>query len=159
MISVIGGESAAAPALALAEEVGRQLGQRRVTVVCGGGGGVMEAVCRGARDAGGHTVGILPGRDSRQSPPNQYVEFPLFTGVGYARNSMVVLSGRAVIAIDGSYGTLSEMAFALIHDVPIVGLDTWDFDYHGHDGGRIVRAATPTEAVERAIALAEARDA
>src|SRR3990170_6631897 len=157
MISVIGGESAPAEALAAAEQVGRELARRGVTVVCGGGGGVMEAACRGARSAGGHTIGILPGRSARETPPNQYVEFAVFTGLGYARNAVVVLSGEAVIAIDGAYGTLSEIAYALIHDVPLVGLDTWDFTYHGHDADRFVRAATAAEAVEKAVALAEER--
>ncbi len=82
------------------------------------------------------------------------MEFPVFTGIGYARNSAVVLSGDAVIAIDGAYGTLSEIAFALIHNVPLVGLDTWDFDYHGHDHDKIVRAANPQEAVEKAVEMA-----
>jgi len=159
IISVIGGEDAPPEALRLAEEVGRELGRRGITVCCGGGGGTMEAVCRGARSAGGHTIGILPGHDASESPPNQHVEFPVFTGLGYARNSAVVLTGQAVIAIDGSYGTLSEIAFAIIHRQPLVGLDTWDFDYHGHDGERIVRASTPQEAVEKAIALAERRAA
>ena len=159
MISVIGGEAAPARALRLAEEVGRELGRRGVTLVCGGGGGIMEAACRGARSAGGHTVGILPGRNARESPPNAYVEFPVFTGLGFARNVAVVLSGEAVIAIDGAYGTLSEIAYAMIHDIPIVGLDTWDFAYHGHDAERIVRVSTAAEAVETALALAAQRRA
>jgi uncharacterized protein (TIGR00725 family) len=157
IVSVIGGEEPAADALRLAEEVGRQLGKRGVTVCCGGGGGIMEAVCRGARSAGGHTIGILPGHDASESPPNPWVEFSVFTGIGYARNSAVVLSGEAVIAIDGAYGTLSEIAFALIHGVPLVGLDTWDFSYHGHDADRIARAASPQEAVAKAIEMAEWR--
>jgi uncharacterized protein (TIGR00725 family) len=159
IISVIGGEDAPPEAIRLAEEVGRELGKRGVTLCCGGGGGTMEAACRGARAAGGHTIGILPGHNASQSPPNPHVEFPVFTGLGYARNSAVVLSGAAVIAIDGSYGTLSEIAFAIIHDRPLVGLDTWEFDYHGHDGERIVRAATAQEAVGKAIEMAERRAA
>jgi uncharacterized protein (TIGR00725 family) len=159
MISVIGGDSAPPEATTMAEEVGRELARRGVTLVCGGRGGVMEAACRGARSEGGHTIGILPGSDTSETPPNAHVEFPIFTGIGYARNSAVVLSGEAVIAIDGSYGTLSEIAYAIIHDVPLVGIDTWDFAYHGHDGERIVRAAGPVDAVEKAVALAEARRA
>lgn len=157
IITVIGGESAPPVAVRMAEEVGRELARRGVTVLCGGGSGIMEAVCRGAREAGGHTIGIMPGHNAQESPPNPWVEFPIFTGLGYARNSMVVLSGEAVIALDGAYGTLSEIAYALIHDKPIVGLDTWDFQYHGHDADRIARANTPLEAVEKAIALARAR--
>ena len=157
IISVIGGEGAPAQAVRLGEEVGQELAKRGVTVCCGGGGGIMEAACRGARGEGGHTIGIMPGRDASESPPNPWVEFPVFTGIGYARNPAVVLTGDAVIAVDGSYGTLSEIAYAMIHGVPLVGLDTWDFDYHGHDGDRIVRASNPLEAVEKAIAMAERR--
>ncbi len=157
IISVIGGEDSSSDALRLAEEVGRELGKRGVTVCCGGGGGTMEAACRGARSADGHTIGILPGHDASESPPNGFVEFPVFTGIGYARNSSVALTGDAVIAVDGSYGTLSEIAFAIIHGVPLVGLDTWDFDYRGHDSDKIVRAATPLEAVQIAIEMAQQR--
>ncbi len=159
MISVIGGEAALPQALTLAEAVGRALARSGITLVCGGRGGTMEAACRGARSAGGHTVGILPGGDARESPPNPYVEFPVFTGLGYTRNAIVVRSGEAVIAIDGSYGTLSEIAYALIYDIPLVGLDTWDFAYHGHDADKIVRVSDPAEAVEKAIALARQRRA
>jgi uncharacterized protein (TIGR00725 family) len=159
MISVIGGEACGPEALNVAEAVGREVARRGATLVCGGRGGVMEAACRGARAEGGHTIGIMPGRDRAETPPNEHVEFAVFTGLGFARNIMVVLSGDAIIAIDGSYGTLSEIAYALIHAVPIIGLDTWDFDYHGHDGRRIVRVSDAAEAVEQAIALAEARRA
>ena len=159
MISVIGGEAAGPEALDIAEKVGREIARRGATLVCGGRGGVMEAACRGARQAGGHTIGIMPGRGHDDSPPNQYVEFPVFTGLGFARNIMVVLSGDAVIAIDGSYGTLSEISYALIHGVPVVGIDTWDFNYHGFDGDSIIRLSDPGEAVEAAIARAEQRRA
>ncbi len=159
IISVIGGEACTAEARTIAETVGRELGVRGATLVCGGGGGVMEAACRGARSAGGHTIGIMPGRNAGETPPNSYVEFPIFTGLGFARNALVVLNGDAVIAIDGSYGTLNEIAYALIHDVPLVGLDTWDFAYHGHDAERIVRVADPVQAVETALAMAAQRRA
>ena len=160
MISVIGGEACGAEALGAAEAVGRELARRGATVVCGGRGGVMEAVCRGARAEGGHTIGILPGRGYDDSPPNPYVEFPIFSGMGFARNVTVVLSGDAVVAIDGSYGTLSELAYALIHNIPVVGIDTWDFNYHGYDGhDRITRVSDPALAAVTAIALAEERRA
>jgi uncharacterized protein (TIGR00725 family) len=160
MISVIGGEACGPEALDIAEKVGREVAQRGATLVCGGRGGVMEAACRGAREASGHTIGILPGHGHEDSPPNRYVEFPIFTGMGFARNVMVVLSGDAVIAIDGSYGTLSEIAYALINDVPVVGIDTWDFDYHGFTGQeKIARVTEPAEAVAKAISLAEAQRA
>jgi uncharacterized protein (TIGR00725 family) len=158
MISVIGGERCDDAALKTAEEVGRHLARRGATVVCGGRGGVMEATCRGAREEGGHTIGILPGRGPDDTPPNSHVEFPLYTGIGYARNVAVVLSGEAVIAISGSYGTLSELAYALVHDRPIVGLDTWDFNYQGFTAqDSIFRATDPEEAVTTAIHLAEQR--
>jgi uncharacterized protein (TIGR00725 family) len=157
IIAVIGGEEASGEESRLAEEVGRELARRGCTVVCGGGSGVMEAVCLGARAEGGHTIGILPGHNAGESPPNDYVEFPIFSGLGFARNSMVALSGQAVIAIDGAYGTLTEIAYALIHEVPIVGLNTWDFSYPGHDAERLIRASDPVDAVKKAIAEAEKR--
>jgi hypothetical protein len=159
MISVIGGEACGPKALGVAEAVGREIARRGGTLVCGGRGGVMEAACRGARAEGGHTIGIMPGRSAEETPPNQYVEFAIYTGMGFARNVMVVLSGEAVLAIDGAYGTLSEIAYALIHDVPVVGLDTWDFAYGGFDSGAIVRATDPADAVAQAIALADKRRA
>ena len=158
MISVIGGEQCGPEALVTAEKVGRALAQRGATVVCGGRGGVMEAVCRGAREEDGHTIGILPGRGAEDSPPNAHVEFPIYTGMGFARNVMVVLSGDAVIAIDGSYGTLSEISYALIHDVPVVGIDTWDFNYHGFSGHeKITRVHDAETAAITAITLANDR--
>ncbi len=160
MISVIGGEACGPKALDVAEKVGREIAQRGATVVCGGRGGVMEAACRGAREAGGHTVGIMPGRGREDSPPNPYVEFAIFTGMGFARNVIVVLSGDAVVAIDGSYGTLSEIAYALVHETPVVGIDTWDFNYDSFTGQeKIVRVTDPAEAVAKAINLAEAQRA
>lgn len=159
MISVIGGEACGPDALPIAEAVGREVARRGATLVCGGRGGVMEAACKGARAEGGHTIGIMPGRSHEDSPPNPFVEFPVFTGMGFARNVMVVLSGDAVIAIDGSYGTLSEISYALIHQVPVIGIDTWDFNYRGFDGQNITRVADPAEAVDIAIARAEERRA
>jgi uncharacterized protein (TIGR00725 family) len=125
IIAVIGGEDAPPDVERLAEEVGRELARRGCTVVCGGGSGVMEGVCRGARSEGGHTIGIMPGHNAHESPPNDYVEFPVYSGIHGLRPQ---LDGRplrkAAIAIDGAYGTLTEIAYALIHEVPIVGLDT-----------------------------------
>ena len=160
MISVIGGETCPPEALVAAEIVGREIARRGATVICGGRGGVMEATCRGAREAGGHTIGIMPGRGYDDSPPNAYVEFPVFTGMGFARNALVALTGDAVIAIDGSYGTLSEISYALIHETPIVGIDTWDFNYRGFSGqDKIARVSDPIEAATLAIRLAEERRA
>ena len=155
MIAVIGGDSAPQAVLPLAEDVGREIARRGHVLVCGGRGGVMEAACRGAREAGGHTIGILPGPD--RSDANAYVEFPIVTNLGAARNAVVVLSADALIAIDGSYGTLSEIALAFAHGKPVVGLRTWHIsDEAGVEDERIVRAADPAEAVELAVGAGEA---
>ncbi len=126
LISVIGGNRASAEILAQAEELGRGLAERGLTVVCGGLGGVMEAVCRGAKAAGGVTIGILPG--SRASAANPHVTIPIPTGIGLARNAIVALAGKAVIALDGSHGTLSEIAYALNYRKPVIGIDTWKIE-------------------------------
>ena len=154
IIAVIGGDSPPPEALPLAEAVGRELAQRGHALICGGRGGVMDAACRGAREAGGHTIGVLPGADRRDMNP--HVEFPIVTNLGAARNTVIVLSADAVIAVDGSYGTLSEIALALGHGKPVVGLATWRLSNDGgvEDEG-IVRAEDPADAVERAIAAAE----
>src|SRR3990170_2542065 len=153
IIAVIGGEEAPAEALAQAEAMGREIARRGCTLICGGRGGVMEAVCRGAREAGGHTIGVLPGPD--RSDMNPHVEFPIVTNLGAARNAVVVLSADAVIAVDGSYGTLSEIALALVHGKPVVGLQTWRVsDDAGVEDGRIARAGDPVDAVDRAVAAA-----
>jgi uncharacterized protein (TIGR00725 family) len=155
MIAVVGGDKATPDVVELAEQVGRELARRGCTVVCGGRGGVMEAACRGARAEGGHTIGILPGPNRRDMNP--YVEFPIITGMGYARNAVVVLSGEAVIAVDGSYGTLSEIAHAMQYGKPVVGLATWTFSADGHEEPPVMRARDAVEAVEMAIEAARAR--
>jgi uncharacterized protein (TIGR00725 family) len=154
MIAVIGGDSAPQSVLPLAEDAGREIARRGHVLVCGGRGGVMEAACRGAREAGGHTIGILPGPD--RSDANAYVEFPIVTNLGAARNAVVALSADALIAIDGSYGTLSEIALALVYGKPVVGLRTWRIsDDAGREDGGIVRAGSPAEAVDLAVSAAQ----
>jgi uncharacterized protein (TIGR00725 family) len=154
MISVVGGDRASEAALVLAEEVGRELADHGCVVVCGGRSGVMEAVCRGARSRGGHTIGILPTMD--RTGMNPYVEFPIVTGIGYARNAVVVLSGEAIIAVEGSYGTLSEMALALAYHKPVVALGSWEFVREGHELSPVIRATGARDAVEKALAAAKA---
>jgi uncharacterized protein (TIGR00725 family) len=150
-IAVIGGNDASSEALAAAEEAGREIARGGHVLVCGGLGGIMEAACRGARSEGGHTIGILPGPDC--SKANAFVEFPIVTNMGFARNVIVVLTASAVIAIDGSYGTLSEIALALNHGRPVVGLGTWRIsDGAGVEDGSILRAAGAAQAVELALA-------
>ena len=108
----------------LAESAGHALAREGFSVICGGLGGVMEAVCKGAVYAGGETIGILPGDDPQEANP--YVQIPVATGMGIGRNIIIIRSARAVLAIDGKYGTLSEIAFALQLGKPVVGLSTWD---------------------------------
>ena len=143
----------------MAEAVGRELARQGAAVACGGLSGIMEAVCRGAKSAGGVTIGILPGRAAADA--NSYVDIPIVTNMGYSRNAIVVYTGRAVIAVGGAYGTLSEIAFALSEDIPVVGLETWPLSRNG-DGqpvdAAIIRALDPVDAVEKALAAAAARD-
>ena len=159
IISVIGGSDSTPEHRALAEEVGRELAKRGVLVVCGGLRGVMEAACRGAKSAGGTTIGILPGRAAAEA--NSYVDIPIVTSMGYARNVIVVHTGHAVIAIGGAFGTLSEIGHALGDGIPVVGLNTWPLSRNG-DGqdvnGSIVQASDPVDAVEKALTAAAARD-
>lgn len=155
LISVIGGSTCSAEEAELAEEVGRELAGRGATVVCGGLTGVMEAVCRGARRAGGHTIALLPGDDPRAANPD--VEFAIPTGLGHARNVIVARAGRVVIAIAGSYGTLSELSLALVYGTPVVALRTWDVALNGQVPEGLTRAETAAEAVEKAMALAAVR--
>lgn len=110
-IAVIGAGEASPSVIRLAEEVGAALASNGAVVICGGLGGVMEGACRGAKSKGGMTVGVLPGRDPTSANP--WVDVVLPTGLGEARNALVVGAARAVIAIDGEYGTLSEIGLAL----------------------------------------------
>ena len=155
VISVIGGSECDNEVANVAEEVGAELAKQGVVVICGGLGGVMAAVCKGARAAGGITVGILPGDDRNSANPD--VLIPVVTGLGYARNSIVAKSAQAVIAINGSYGTLCEIAHALQDDIPIVGLNTWSMSIDGQVDGSIIPAKHPKDAVKKAIALARKR--
>jgi uncharacterized protein (TIGR00725 family) len=155
IIAVIGDSACSAEEAKLAETVGELLAQQGVIVLCGGLGGVMEAVCRGTKSKGGLTVGILPGQDS--SMANPWVDIPVVTGLGEARNVVVVKSAQAVIAIGGSYGTLSEIAYALKSRVPIIGLNTWSLSRNGREDDSIIRVQTATEAVAKAISLAKRR--
>jgi len=125
-----------------AAEVGRLLAEHGVTLVCGGRGGAMEAACRGAKEADGLTVGILPGSD--RSDANPFVDIVLPTGLGEARNALVVGAADVVIAIGGGYGTLSEIALALKAGKRVIGLGTWDIE-------GVVAAEDPEAAVAAAL--------
>jgi len=150
-IAVIGGHQPSKEEAKLAEEVGRELAKRGATLVCGGLGGVMEAACKGASSEGGVTIGILPG-DSRQTA-NPYVQIPIVTNLGEARNVVVVKSAQAVIAIGGNYGTLSEIAHALRSGIPVIGLDTWALSRNGQPDDSIIPAQNSAEAVNIALSL------
>jgi len=154
IIAVIGAGEPSAEEAKLAEEVGRQIARQGAALVCGGLGGVMEAACRGASSEGGLTIGILPG-DS-PGTANPYVQVPIVTGIGYARNVAVVKSARAVIAVGGSYGTLSEIAHALQSKIPVIGLNTWALSRNGRQDESIITAKDPAEAVTKALTLAGA---
>lgn len=134
---------------ALAEAVGRELGERGAVLVCGGLGGVMEAACRGAKAAGGTTLGILPGTD--RAAANRWVDIAIPTGLGEARNTLVVRAADALVAVGGEFGTLSEIAFALKTGVAVVGLGTWELAKAGATVEAFPRAGSAAEAVELAL--------
>ena len=122
----MGGGDASDAQRAVAEDVGRLLAEAGAVVVTGGLTGVMEAASKGAREAGGTTLGILPGADRRDANP--WVEVAVPTGMGEARNALVVRAADAVIAVGGEWGTLSEIAFARKTGKPVVGVESWNLD-------------------------------
>jgi hypothetical protein len=130
----------------MAEEVGREIARSGALLICGGLGGVMAAAARGAYQAGGTTVGILPGMLMEEANP--HISIPIVTGMSHARNVVLVSSAHALVAIEGGYGTLSEIAIALTLGKPVIGLHTWDVS------SKIVEAATPQEAVRMAMSAA-----
>ena len=151
-IAVIGGSQPTSKEAKVAEKVGRELAKQGAILVCGGLGGVMEAACKGASSEAGITIGILPG-DNRQAA-NSYVQIPIATSLGYARNAAVVKSAQAVIAIGGSYGTLTEIGYALQSGIPVIGLNTWAISRNSKLDNSIIPAESPAEAVKKALELA-----
>ncbi len=147
-IAVIGGGDANDAVKRLAFAVGRALAERGATLVCGGLGGVMEAAADGAHAAGGFTVGILPGYD--RASANPHIDFAIATGMGHARNMIVVASGDAVIAMPGETGTLSEIALALTLRRPVIAIGAW------REIAGVRQAETPAEAVALALELSAA---
>ena len=153
-VAVIGGSSAALDVCQAAEEIGRELARNGAVVVCGGLGGVMAAACRGAKSAGGLTVGILPGATREET--NAWVDVAVPTGLGEARNALVVRSADALVAVGGEFGTLSEIALALKLGKPVVGIGTWELAQHGQPvDDVIVRVDDPTAAAQTALRLAQ----
>ena len=151
-VAVIGSAQCDEEVAALAEAVGLEIARQGAILVCGGRGGVMEAACRGAKSGDGITVGILPGTDRLES--NAFVDVSIVTGLGEARNAVVVRTADAVVAIHGGHGTLSEIGLALKMGRPVVGLGTWELKSPGRAAMGIRRAGTPQEAVALAISLA-----
>jgi len=151
-VAVIGEATCSRRTAAAAERIGRALATAGAVLFTGGRGGVMEAASRGAAEAGGTVVGVLPGFDRRGA--NRWVQIPVVTGMDQARNVILVRSCEAVIAVGGMYGTLSEIALALKLGIPVIGLRTWRLQQP--DGRRvpIVMARSPEDAVARALAAA-----
>ena len=144
-IGVIGAGQCSLEIERLAEEVGREIAKKKALLICGGLGGVMEASARGAKQEGGVTIGILPGFSFEDANP--FIDIPIVTGLSHARNVLVVRSSQAIIAVEGGYGTLSEIGIALKLRKPVVGLRTWDVRK------KIVTVETPEDAVKKAISL------
>ena len=144
-VAVVGSGTATGELYEKAREVGRLVAEKGGTVVCGGLSGVMEAAARGAAEAGGTAIGILPDEDRRRA--NEYLTHSIATGTGHARNLAVVCSGDVVVAIGGEYGTLSEIGLARKVGRPVVALESWNLGEH------VTVASSPREAVEAAFGI------
>jgi uncharacterized protein (TIGR00725 family) len=142
IIGIIGGAEADEKYIEFAYKVGKLLAEHDTILLCGGRGGIMEAACHGSVDHGGMTIGILPFDDPETA--NDYVTIPIPTGMGTARNKVIVNSCAAFIAIDGRYGTLSEIAYALDANKKVYGYDTWDIE-------GVIQVLSPEQAVHLAL--------
>ena len=140
VIAVIGGRRVKKGLLLMAEDVGRLIAERGAVLLCGGLGGIMEASAKGAKEAGGLTLGVLPQDDKGHANP--FIDVPVATGLGIGRNVIIARTADALVAIGGQYGTLSEIAFSLQLKKPVVGIETWDID-------GVIRAETPEDAVRK----------
>ena len=154
-VAVVGSGTAAPAHERGAEEIGRALARAGAVLVCGGLGGVMEAACRGAAGEGGVCVGLLPGDD--RAAGNEHLTVAIATGLGEARNALVVRAADVLVAVGGEWGTLSEIALALKTGVPVVALDTWEVARRGEPVPGIERVGSAGEAAERALALVPGR--
>ena len=154
-VGVAGASQPEPPLLDQAELLGRRLAEAGAIVVCGGGPGVMEAVCRGAQSAGGTTVGLLPGLDRAEGNPYLTISVP--TGLGQGRNLLLVRSSDALVAVGGGFGTLSEIALALRTGVPVVGLATWSLQLDGHPVEAFPVAGDADTAARLALEAARSR--
>ncbi len=123
IIGVIGGSKCTPHIRKIAYQLGKGIARKGHYIVCGGLGGVMEAVCQGARHGGGITIGLLPGKDKREANP--YIDIPLVTAMSHARNAIIVRTADVLVAVDGKYGTLSEIGLALACGKKVIGIETW----------------------------------
>ncbi|MFH1369158.1 MAG: TIGR00725 family protein [Elusimicrobiota bacterium] len=139
IIGVIGGSECSKEIEKLAYETGKAIAEAGFALVCGGMSGVMQAACKGAKDAGGLTIGILPGKNKAEA--NEFVDIPIVTAMSHARNAVIVRTADALIAVGGRYGTLSEIGLAKSIDKPVFGLKTWDID-------GVIKVNTPAEAIK-----------
>jgi len=139
-VAVIGGSECSKEVYKIAKEAGELIAKERWTLICGGSSGVQEAACCGAKEKGGLTVGILPSSDGHEA--NSYLDVKLPTGLGYARNILVVRTADVIVAIDGKHGTLSEIAFALNEEKKVYGINTWDIK-------GVIKVKSPQEAIEK----------
>ncbi|MCP4685553.1 MAG: TIGR00725 family protein [bacterium] len=146
IIAIIGASKCSKKLRDMAAVVGKYVAENEGVVVCGGMGGIMEGAARGAKEAGGTTIGILPTAD--RADANEYIDYAIPTGFGEARNILVVRTADAVLAFPGKFGTLSEMAFALQARKPVISISAWKL------GDEIIQMEDPLEAAEKAMALA-----
>lgn len=144
IIAVIGAGTADEAILKIAEDVGRLIARRGAVLICGGLGGVMDTASKGAKSAGGITVGILPQNHTKDANPN--IDIPIATGFGEGRNVIIARTADAIIAVGGEYGTLSEIAFGLKMGKPVIGIGTWDIK-------GTIKAKNAEDAVEKAFEL------
>ncbi len=142
IIAVVGGSSVKKNVYETARKAGEEIAGKKAVLLCGGLSGVMEAACRGAKSKGGVTIGILPGKN--KSAANKYVDYAVATGMGEARNAVIINTADGVVAIDGKEGTLSEIAFALKQKKPIAGVETYDIE-------GMIKKENPGEAVRQVI--------
>lgn len=146
IVSVIGQSRSSNAQSEQAYELGKLLADAGYAIVCGGKGGVMEAVARGAEEKGGLCVGLLPGQDRMEA--NRHLTMAIPTGLGHARNLLVSQAGDVVVAIGGGYGTLSEIAFALTMGKAVIGINTWKAVSHAGVPAEVIEVETPQEAFE-----------
>jgi hypothetical protein len=154
MIGVIGGgNTASEEGLKIAEEVGYLIARADAVLICGGLNGIMQAAAKGAKRGDGLTLGILP--TGIKADANPYIDLPIATAMSTARNLIIVRTADALIAINGSYGTMSEMAHAFDQGKTVFALRTWPMERTGVDRGLFRPVDTPHEAVEKALEYAK----